>query len=102
MIHTHISRENQPAVFNPPQGFCPPQELMAAGDGATEFHDFENGGIGEGDGTKDVSDKIENEDQVSKVLGFSNSSEVQPYQGVDVSVLDDDDDVILQLSEKSF
>ncbi|XP_037541022.1 midasin, partial [Nematolebias whitei] len=46
------------------KGFCLPQELMAAGDGATEFHDFENGGIGEGDGTKDVSDKIENEDQV--------------------------------------
>lgn len=36
------------------------------GDGATEFHDYEGGGIGEGDGTKDVSDKIENEDQVMK------------------------------------
>uniref|UniRef100_A0A3Q3ARQ7 Midasin n=1 Tax=Kryptolebias marmoratus TaxID=37003 RepID=A0A3Q3ARQ7_KRYMA len=46
------------------KGFCLPQELMTAGDGATEFHDFENGGIGEGDGTKDVSDKIESEDQV--------------------------------------
>lgn len=41
---------------------------MAGGDGegATEFHDYEGGGIGEGDGTKDVSDKIENEDQVMK------------------------------------
>lgn len=39
---------------------------MAGGDGegATEFHDYEGGGIGEGEGTKDVSDKIENEDQV--------------------------------------
>lgn len=39
---------------------------MAGGDGegATEFHDYEGGGIGEGEGAKDVSDKIENEDQV--------------------------------------
>lgn len=34
------------------------------GEGATEFHDYEGGGIGEGEGVKDVSDKIENEDQV--------------------------------------
>ncbi|XP_012709437.2 midasin isoform X1 [Fundulus heteroclitus] len=48
------------------KGFCLPQELMADGDGegATEFHDYEGGGIGEGDGAKDVSEKIENEDQV--------------------------------------
>lgn len=39
---------------------------MASGDGegATEFHDYEGGGVGEGEGSKDVSDKIENEDQV--------------------------------------
>lgn len=39
---------------------------MAGGDGegATEFNNCEGGGIGEGEGTKDVSDKIENEDQV--------------------------------------
>ena len=45
---------------------------MAGGDGegSTEFHDYEGGGIGEGDGTKDVSDKIENEDQVMKYLEF--------------------------------
>ncbi|KAM9551495.1 midasin-like isoform 2-T2 [Salvelinus alpinus] len=48
------------------KGFCLPQELMEGGDGegATEFHDYEGGGIGEGEGTKDVSDKIENEEQV--------------------------------------
>ncbi|XP_074846986.1 midasin isoform X2 [Carettochelys insculpta] len=47
-------------------GFCLPKELMeeAAGEGATEFHDYEGGGIGDGEGKKDVSDKIENEDQV--------------------------------------
>ena len=46
---------------------------MAGGDGegATEFHDYEGGGIGEGEGTKDVSDKIENEDQVMKGI-FTN------------------------------
>ncbi|XP_061756335.1 midasin isoform X2 [Nerophis ophidion] len=47
------------------KGFCLPQEIAAGdGEGATEFHDYEGGGIGEGEGTKDVSDKIENEDQV--------------------------------------
>uniref|UniRef100_A0A3Q4MRM4 Midasin n=1 Tax=Neolamprologus brichardi TaxID=32507 RepID=A0A3Q4MRM4_NEOBR len=47
------------------KGFCLPQELMAGdGEGAEQFHDYEGGGIGEGKGTKDVSDKIENEDQL--------------------------------------
>ncbi|KAF5899322.1 midasin-like, partial [Clarias magur] len=48
------------------KGFCLPQELMSGGEGegATQFHDYEGGGIGEGEGVKDVSDKIENEDQV--------------------------------------
>ncbi|XP_069830836.1 midasin-like isoform X3 [Dendropsophus ebraccatus] len=48
------------------KGFCLPKELIedSAGEGATEFHDYEGGGIGEGEGLKDVSDKIENEDQV--------------------------------------
>ncbi|XP_067882619.1 midasin [Heterodontus francisci] len=48
------------------QGFCLPKELMedAAGEGSTQFHDNEGGGIGEGEGMKDVSEKIENEDQV--------------------------------------
>ncbi|KAF5919872.1 hypothetical protein HPG69_014236 [Diceros bicornis minor] len=46
-------------------GFCLPKELMedSAGEGATEFHDYEGGGIGEGEGMKDVSDQIENEEQ---------------------------------------
>ncbi|NXB28427.1 MDN1 protein, partial [Eulacestoma nigropectus] len=47
------------------KGFCLPKELLEdeAGEGATEFHDYEDGGIGEGEGKKDVSDKIESEDQ---------------------------------------
>lgn len=36
----------------------------SAGEGATQFHDYEGGGIGDGEGMKDVSDKIENEEQV--------------------------------------
>lgn len=36
----------------------------SAEEGATEFHDYEGGGIGEGEGMKDVSDQIENEEQV--------------------------------------
>lgn len=35
------------------------------GEGTTEFHDYEGGGMGEGEGVKDVSEKIENEDQVT-------------------------------------
>ncbi|KAE8602908.1 hypothetical protein XENTR_v10014171 [Xenopus tropicalis] len=52
------------------KGFCLPKELIeeAAGEGATEFHDYEGGGIGEGEGMKDVSDKIENEDQIEDTL----------------------------------
>ncbi|XP_054829779.1 midasin [Eublepharis macularius] len=48
------------------KGFCLPKELMedGAGEGATDFHDYEGGGIGEGEGKKDVSDKVENEVQV--------------------------------------
>ncbi|XP_061563343.1 midasin [Cololabis saira] len=61
------------------KGFCLPQELMAGGDGegATEFHDYEGGGIGEGDGTKDVSDKIENEDQVEDTFQEGQEKEEQ-------------------------
>ncbi|XP_056422084.1 midasin [Hyla sarda] len=52
------------------KGFCLPKELIedSSGEGATEFHDYEGGGIGEGEGMKDVSDKIENEDQVEDTL----------------------------------
>nr|XP_054753036.1 midasin-like isoform X1 [Lytechinus pictus] len=48
------------------QGFCLPAEYSdeMAGEGATEFEDIEGGGIGDGEGTKDVSDQIENEDQI--------------------------------------
>ena len=34
------------------------------GEGATQFKDIEGGGLGEGEGVKDVSDQIETEDQV--------------------------------------
>ena len=50
----------------PLKGFCLPKELMedSAGEGATQFHDYEGGGIGDGEGMKDVSERIENEEQV--------------------------------------
>ena len=48
------------------RGFCLPPEIEEGdGDEATEFEDIEGGGIGEGEGRKDVSDQIESEDQVS-------------------------------------
>lgn len=40
------------------------------GEGSMNFHDYEGGGIGEGDGTKDVSDKIESEDQVLELANY--------------------------------
>ncbi|XP_064595226.1 midasin-like [Liolophura sinensis] len=48
------------------KGFCLPAEFAGEmdGSGATEFEDIEGGGLGEGEGTKDVSDQIENEDQL--------------------------------------
>ena len=48
------------------QGFCipPEEECEGDGEGATEFEDIENGGLGEGQGAKDVSDQIESQDQV--------------------------------------
>ena len=49
------------------QGFCLPAEYSddAEGEGATEFVDIEGGGMGDGEGAKDVSEQIESEDQVS-------------------------------------
>ncbi|XP_034006274.1 midasin isoform X1 [Trematomus bernacchii] len=65
------------------KGFCLPQELMAGGDGegATEFHENEGGGIGEGEGSKDVSDKIENEDQVEDTLQEGQEKEEEQEKG---------------------
>ena len=54
------------------KGFCLPPEIEEGeGDGATEFEDIEGGGIGEGEGMKDVSDQIENEDQVNLIFNFT-------------------------------
>lgn len=65
------------------KGFCLPQELTAGGDGegATEFHDYEGGGLGEGEGSKDVSDKIENEDQVEDTFKEGQEKEEQQDKG---------------------
>ena len=54
------------------QGFCLPAEMIedGEGDGATKFEDIESGGLGEGEGAKDVSDQIETEDQVRAHVPF--------------------------------
>ena len=55
-------------MFCCPQGFCLPAEYSdeAGGEGATQFEDIEGGGLGEGEGVKDVSSQIESEDQLDE------------------------------------
>ncbi|XP_067673927.1 midasin-like [Haliotis asinina] len=50
------------------KGFCIPPELSdeLGGEGATEFEDITGGGLGDGQGAKDVSDQIETEDQLDE------------------------------------
>ncbi|XP_070191391.1 midasin-like isoform X1 [Littorina saxatilis] len=50
------------------KGFCLPAEYSddAGGEGATDFVDIEGGGVGEGEGAKDVSEQIESEDQLDE------------------------------------
>ncbi|XP_022106838.1 midasin-like isoform X2 [Acanthaster planci] len=79
------------------KGFCLPAEYSdeVGGEGATQFQDIEGGGIGEGEGMKDVSDQIENEEQVqdTKKPGekqdeqdFSNQPDVKDEeQGIEMS-----------------
>ncbi|XP_038059884.1 midasin-like [Patiria miniata] len=79
------------------KGFCLPAEYSdeLGGEGATEFKDIEGGGIGEGEGMKDVSDQIEDEEQVqdTKKPGekqeeedFSNQPDIKDEeQGIEMS-----------------
>jgi len=46
-------------------------------DGATKFEDIEGGGIGEGEGVKDVSEQIESEEQVLADVSYVLYSAVQ-------------------------
>ena len=58
-------------VMCPFQGFCRPPEIEGGdGEGSGQFEDVEGTGLGEGDGIKDVSDQIENEDQVRACHGY--------------------------------
>ncbi|XP_057208356.1 midasin isoform X2 [Triplophysa rosa] len=78
------------------KGFCLPQELMGGdGEGATEFHDYEDGGIGEGEGVKDVSDKIENEEQVEDTFqeGQDKKEEEQDQRDIE------EEDNAIEMSE---
>ncbi|XP_048240547.1 midasin-like [Haliotis rufescens] len=50
------------------KGFCIPPEFSdeLGGEGATDFEDITGGGLGDGQGAKDVSDQIETEDQLDE------------------------------------
>ena len=57
------------------KGFCLPPEIEEGeGEGPTEFEDIEEGGLGEGEGIKDVSDQIESEDQVSLLIDVAGTA----------------------------
>ncbi|XP_064216909.1 midasin isoform X1 [Aotus nancymaae] len=80
------------------KGFCLPKEFRedSAGEGATEFHDYEGGGIGEGEGMKDVSDQIENEEQVEDT--FQKGQEKDKEDPDSKSDIKDEDNAI-EMSE---
>ena len=53
------------------KGFCLPSgysDDTEQKEGATQFEDVEQGGLGEGQGAKDVSDQIEDQDQVRQLF----------------------------------
>ena len=72
-------------VFNQllEKGFCRPTELeedSSAGSG-TQFQENESGGLGDGDGGKDVSDQIENEDQLESAKQEGDEEEQEDQNG---------------------
>ncbi|XP_018599206.2 midasin isoform X2 [Scleropages formosus] len=79
------------------KGFCLPQDFTSSGDGegATQFHDYEGGGIGEGEGSKDVSDKIENEEQIEDSFQEGQEKEDEEQAKRDVK----EEDNAIEMSE---
>ncbi|KAG8189748.1 hypothetical protein JTE90_012923 [Oedothorax gibbosus] len=75
-------------VFNilATKGFCIPAELKeeAEKSGATKFEDIEGGGLGEGEGANDVSDKIESEDQLEDTFKEGQEKEENKEEQSDI------------------
>eukprot|EP01126_Amoeba_proteus_P011045 TRINITY_DN14392_c0_g1_i4.p1 TRINITY_DN14392_c0_g1~~TRINITY_DN14392_c0_g1_i4.p1 ORF type:complete len:1093 (+),score=456.17 TRINITY_DN14392_c0_g1_i4:114-3392(+) len=57
------------------EGFCTREEVEEPQEGEMQFDDQENAGMGEGQGLKDVSDQMDNEEQV---MGEKYDQEEQP------------------------
>ncbi|XP_053396218.1 midasin-like isoform X2 [Mercenaria mercenaria] len=68
------------------KGFCIPPELSdeMSGEGATEFCDMEEAGMGEGEGVKNVSDQIEDEDQLDEAKRPEDHNKEDPDNQPDV------------------
>ncbi|XP_061423759.1 LOW QUALITY PROTEIN: midasin [Lethenteron reissneri] len=79
------------------KGFCQPAELTEgkAGEGPGKFQDVEGGGIGAGEGVKDVSDQIENEDQVEDTFQRDQQHEEEPEQQSELK----DEENAIEMSE---
>ena len=81
------------------QGFCLPKDYddEESQEGATQFEDIQGGGLGEGEGMKDVSDQIENEDQLEDTkLPGQEEKEENPEQQPDLK----SEDNAIEMSEE--
>ena len=76
------------------KGFCRPRELEeeeTKGQGAMNFEDSDGTGLGEGEGKKDVSDRLESEDQLESALREGETEEsgdkdlAEEEEGVEMS-----------------
>ncbi|XP_025099152.1 midasin-like [Pomacea canaliculata] len=69
------------------KGFLPSCEYSdeIGQEGATEFVDIEGGGLGEGEGAKDVSDQIESEDQLDEARRPDEEKSDQPEHQPDIA-----------------
>ncbi|KHJ47134.1 hypothetical protein D918_02695 [Trichuris suis] len=79
----------------------PPPEEEAAGSGETKFENFENAGLGEGEGVKDVTDEIEDMGQLDDLKKSDELPEEQNDRQFDdvETPIDVDDDFLGNLED---
>lgn len=70
------------------QGLCIPEEWREeiGREGAPEFQEIEDGGLGEGEGAKDVSDRIQSEDQLEGLRNEQDKEDTEKQPKVESSL----------------